>query len=199
MTAVNPSLEAQLEKANRKFMRKFWGCFLISAAIYVLCLIFDDAAASISKWVAHYVPSIAKLNAPNVGLNGFAGKYFGVAICIFPFLLLWFCWNENVFLRFRVSQPKSGRGFIETLFFVYILGIPMIAFFFFTLYAAPIDMPVQPRLSGQVALHIMINTYLGLLVFGATVITGMALFGAVLIGSLWLPFSALYQTYFQRK
>ena len=182
----------------KKLDRKLFVCWGITVSVYFLCLLFDGLAHSISLWTAKYIPSIAKLNTEPAPLNGFTGNFFGVASLLIPFYLLSFGWQENILMRFRHLQPKSGRGLIETIVVVYVLGLPFLSLVFFIFYAAPLELSDNPRLSGQVVLHNMLNSYFGLFVFGTVLIPALALLAAIFIAYIWLPFSAVIY-YFSTK
>jgi hypothetical protein len=175
--------------ANKKLNRKIFICWAIAALTFLLCLLFDTWANSISLWTAKYIPSVAKLTTKPSLLGGFTGKYFGVACLLIPIFSLVYMWRENVLARFRYAQPRSGRSLFEAVIFVYVLGLPFIALLFFVLYIAPIEIAADPRLSGQVVLHVMLNSYLGLFIFGTLLITFLPVISATFIGFLWLPFA----------
>jgi hypothetical protein len=199
MILTEPTHELKAAETNKRDVKKIWYAWLLTAIVFILCLIFDDAAHSISMWTAKFIPSVAKLNVPGAALNGLAGKYFGVVALFLPLILIFYVWKESITFRFKVGLIRTGRGFVEALVMIYFLGIPLFAFFFFIFYAAPFDMPVQPRLSGQHVLYLMLNTYPGLFIFGTVLATFIPLFGAFILGFLWLPFSAFHQTFFKRK
>jgi hypothetical protein len=176
---------------NKRLNIRIIFCCVFTAIVYLLCLVFGGLAQSISSWTANYIPSVAKLNVNHSLLNGFTGKFFGVSVFLIPFFLLVYVWREEVLIRFRYGQPKSGRGMFETVILLYVLCIPFICLVFFIFYAAPLEIPANPRLSGQLVLHVMLSTYIGLFVFGILLIPTLAILAALLIACIWLPFSAV--------
>jgi hypothetical protein len=190
--AFNSSLAAaKVAAANKKMGRKFLACWALACLVYFFCLVFGDAALRISSWTAQYIPSVAKLNAPGAANNGLAGKFFGVVTPLMFAFAIFYIWGEDVLLRFRYAWPRTGRSFVETIIWVYFLGLPFIGLAFWVFYEAPFQQPAVPRLSGQHVLHLMLNTHIGLLVFGALLAALLPAFGTLALASLWLPFAAL--------
>jgi hypothetical protein len=196
---MNQTDEAIVTAANKKLNRKFIFCWAITATIYFLCLLFDGLAENISLWTAKYIPSISKLTVKPSPLNGFTGKFLGVACLLMPIFLITYIWREKILLRFKYFQPKTGRGLTETLIVGYLLGLPLVGLIFFIFYAAPIDIPADPRLSGQLVLHAMLNTHSGLFVFGTLLITLLPAIAAIAIAYIWLPFSAAIHHFLNKE
>lgn len=193
------ALRRQMEVANRQMMRKFWLIAIVVVLIFFFCLLFDGTATAISRWSATYVPSVAKLRQSPTEIGFLPANYFGVLAVLMPAFVIWLAWGEDPRMRWRYGAQQSGRGPIEFLLMLYFLGLPFCIFFLFAMYAAPIEMPVQPRLWGQHVVHLMLNTYLGLLFLGGIAALGSALFGAVSLFYSLLPLAAINNLLFKRE
>ena len=187
--ATEREMEQRLTILNKQLLKKLWWCWLVAIGLFALCLLFNDFAFAIASWTAKYIPSIGKLLQPGMALEKLAGRYFGVLAFFLPLFVIAIIWREDIRIRFLSTSKKPGKSILKNFAFVYCLGIPFLVFFLAVFYAAPFDMPTEPRLAGQYALHFMIATYPGLLLFGSVLGLSIAVFSALLIGYLWLPFS----------
>lgn len=182
-------MDQRLMVLNQKLLRKLWWCWLLAVGLFALCLLLNDVACAIASWTANYIPSIEKLLQPGMALNNLAGKYFGVLATFLPIFVIAIIWREDIRVRILSTSRKPGNSCLNNLVFVYFLGFPALVFILAVFYAAPFDMPTEPRLAGQYALHFMTSTYPGLLLFGSVIGISISVFSALLIGYLWLPFS----------
>lgn len=198
MKCANSDLRLQIDKANQQMMRKFWAMASVIAATFFLCLLFDGMAAAISRWSATYIPSIAKLRQAPTGIGFAPANFFGVVAVLIPAFAIWLAWGEDPHLRWRYGAVISGRGLTESTLMLYLLGLPFCLFFIFMMYAAPIEMPPQPRLWGQHIVHLMLNTHLGLFALGIMAAISTVLFGMVSLISISLPFAAIKKHFTQR-
>ena len=192
-------LDLRLAALNQKLLRKLWWCWVVAIALFFLSLLFNDFAFAIATWTAEYIPSIEKLLQPGMALEKLAGKYFGVLVCFLPIFVLAIVWREDIRIRFLSTAKKPGKSILKNFIGVYFLFIPLVIFFLAVFYAAPFDMPTVPRLAGQHVLHFMIATYPGLLLFGSALGMSIAIFTALLIGYLWLPFSMAIHYFLNEK
>ncbi|MEO8122095.1 MAG: hypothetical protein ABI606_22565 [Rhodoferax sp.] len=182
-------MDQRLAILNQQLLRKLWWCWLVAVGLFALCLLFNDVAFTVASWTAQFIPSIEKLLQPGMALEKLAGKYFGVLVFFLPLFVVVISWREDIRIRFLSTSKKPGKSILKNFIFVYFLGIPFVLLFLTVFYAAPFDMPGEPRLAGQHALHFMIATYPGLLLFGSVLGISIAVFSTLLIGYLWLPFS----------
>lgn len=182
-------MDQRLTILNQQLLKKIWWCWLVAVGLFVVCILFNDVTFAIATWAAKYMPSIEKLLQPGMALENLAGKYFGVLALCMPLFVIAIIWREDIRTRFMSTSTKPGKSIVKNFAFVYFLGIPALAFILAIFYFAPFDMPAEPRLAGQHALYFMIATYPGLLLFGSVLGISIAVFSALLIGYIWLPFS----------
>lgn len=191
MKHTNSELRLQLDKANQQMMRKFWAMASVIVATFFFCLLFDGTAAAISHWSATYIPSVAKLNQAPTAIGFAPANFFGVVAVLIPAFVIWLAWGEDPHLRWRYGAVVAGRGLTEFTLMLYLLGLPFCLFFIFMMYAAPIEMPPQPRLWGQHIVHLMLNTHLGLFALGSLAAISTVLFGVFFLIYISLPFAAI--------
>jgi len=191
MKLSDEEVRRQVTVANERMVRKFKVIGVIIALTFFVCVAFDGPTNAVAHWAAAYVPSVAKLFKNPTSLGTMPARFFGVVAVLVPALAIWLAWGEDVRTRWRYGQMRSGRGPTESLLMVYLLGVPFSVFVLFVMYAAPIDMPAQPRLWGQHIVYLMHNTYLGLLILGGIATFSTALFAAVLVFCFWLPVSSI--------
>jgi hypothetical protein len=187
--ATEREMDQRLAILNQQLLKKLWWCWLAAVGLFASCILFNDLAFAIATWTAHYVPSVEKLLQPGMALDKLAGKYFGVFVLFLPLFVIALIWREDIRIRFLSTSMKPGKSIVKNFGFVFFLGIPFLFFILAVFYFAPFDMPTEPRLAGQHALHFMIATYPGLLLFGSVLGISIAVFSALLVGYLWLPFS----------
>lgn len=180
-----------MTEANKKMMRKLWRVYAAIVFTFFVCLVFEAAANAVARLSALYIPSVAKLMQAPSAIGVLPANYFGVLAILMPAFIVWLAWGENAHMRWRYGKLQSGRGPTEVVLFAYLLALPFCIFILYLMYEAPIDMPTQPRLWGQHVLHLMLNTYLGLLIFGSIAAVGAALFAAVTSFYFWLPISLI--------
>jgi len=189
-----------MKELDRRLEWKLLGCLMFAVCVFFGCLVFRDASLSVATWTAQYVPSVAKLLLPSVGVEQFAGRYFGALAVCFPVFVAVLIWNEDI--RFRVTflaEARRGNGLISNLAALYLLGVPIAAATLFVIYEAPFDLPHAPRLAGQYALHWMISSGLGMMILGSVLSVVASMFAAILVGLAWLPFSALFHSFFREN
>lgn len=199
MKISDSELRTRMTLANKKMIQKFWAVWLAIIVVFFFCLVFKQTATAIAHWSAAYVPSVAKLTQDPTAIGNLPGTYFGVLAVLMPVFVIWLAWGEDPRMRWRYGKMQSGRGPVEFLLMLYLLGIPFCIFFLYVMYAAPIEMPAQPRLWGQHLVYLMLNTYLGLLVFGGVAAFGTALFGSVTLFYFLLPFAAIKNSLLKGK
>ncbi len=199
MTISDTELRSRMTLANKKMVQKFWAIWLAIIVAFFFCLIFKETATAIAHWSAAYVPSVAKLMQDPTAIGNLPGIYFGVLAVLMPVFVIWLVLGEDPRMRWRYGRMQSGRGETEFLLMLYLLGIPFCIFFLYVMYAAPIEMPAQPRLWGHHLVHLMLNTHLGLLAFGGVATFGTALFGSVISFYFLLPFAAIKHSLFKKK
>jgi hypothetical protein len=124
-------------------------------------------------------------------------NYLGLLAVLMPAFVIWLVWGEDPRMRWRYGSLQSGRGPTEYLLMLYLLGVPFGLFFLYVVYAAPFDMPVKPHLWGQHVVYLMLNTHLGLLVFGTIGALSTAALGAFLVFYLMLPLAAIKNIFFK--
>lgn len=188
---MDHELQNKVTKANAQMLRKFWVIGFAIIATLVYCIVAPHSAAVISDWVAIYVPSIAKLVVNQTGIGNLPANFFGVLTFLMPAFLVLLTWGESPLLRWRYGLIQSGRSPSEFLLTGYLLLFPFGLFVLYVMYAAPIELPSQPRLWGQHVIHLMINTYAGLFVFGGIAIFATAVVGAAVVFCFLLPLSAI--------
>jgi hypothetical protein len=191
-------MDKRLAVLNQQLLKKLWWCWLVCVGLFPACIYFNEIALASATWTAQYVPSVAKLLHPDMALERLAGKYFGVIALFLPVFVTVLVWREDIRTRFLSTSTKPGKSIAKNLIFVYFAGIPVLLFILAVLYFAPFDMPTHPRLAGQYALHFMIATYPGLLLFGSVLGCSIAVFSALLVGYIWLPFSIAGHHFLER-
>jgi hypothetical protein len=186
--SVNPSLQQKMTKA---FDRKFFLVLIGFSIVYALCILFGSLTNDLAEVVAKYIPSLDVIKERSKSLDGLAFRYFGVGYALVPLFVVTLLWGENVAHRFSVHSPQTGRSRMELYFTIYVLGIPALLFFIFLALFAPFTVSSQSKLFGAQVLNVMMESAIGLYIFG-TLALG-ALTGAVVLlaFSVWLPFSSV--------
>lgn len=196
---TNEKLREQMVEANKKMVGKFWWIYAAIVLTFFVCLVFQVAASAVAKWSALYIPSVAKLLQAPSAIGALPANYFGVLAILMPAFIFWLAWGEDARIRWRYGKLQSGRGPTEFLLFGYFLALPFGIFFLYMMYEAPIEMPAQPRLWGQHVLHLMLNTHIGLLMFGSIAAFGTALFATFVLFYFWLPISLINNLLFKGR
>ncbi len=127
-------------------------------------------------------------------MGNVAGRYFGLAVLFVPVAAVFFVWQQDLLARAKIGLRRTGSIWKYVLV-MYFLGVPLCAFILALMYFAPFELPTDPRLSGQIIAHAMINTYPGLLTFGSVAILSAALFLFMMLASFLTPFLALASWY----
>jgi hypothetical protein len=179
-------------KEQSVYNKRFLHCWIVNLLIYAIALVFEKQLTPLASSMSGYIPSIQMLNIGNQ-MERFAAKYFALCTLVLPIMTVYLAWGQNPLERIRAGAVIRKTPLWKTIFFL-ALGLPFCLLILFILYAAPIPMPETPRLSGQHALHLMTNTYLGLLVLGSVLMIGILIFilGALCVALL--PFFYLFSS-----
>lgn len=187
-------IELQIQAANRILVRKIWIIVLIVIGTFLTCALLDEPAFSISKWAAAYVPSVAKLWKDQTSLGSLPAKFFGVSVMLVPAFAIWLMWAQDPNIRLRAALIQSGKSKTELLLMQYFLGFPFGVFCIFLLYAAPFEVPKRGSSIGQSIFNLMLETHIGLLLFGGIAILATTLISSFLVIYLWLPLFSIYKS-----
>ena len=159
---------------------------MASILMCVLGLAFESSLSSLSQLMSSYVPSIEKLHSGHPS-ERFAAGYFSLMLLFIPPMVGYLLWGEHPLGRFRYTAAANGRG-IGNVIGVIALGVPLLLALFFLLYAAPIEMPATPHLSGQHVLALTLGSFIGVLVFGPLLILGVVIYLVIVLFLIALPF-----------
>lgn len=188
------SLHHEITKSNHIFTKKLLMCWSLTIAAFFFSIIFDVAINALTHIVAAYIPSISKLLNKGTLNSLCAANYFSLVALLLPAMTLLLIWKEDILLRTRFGAEqlaRHGRGPIERIFLVYVLGVPSIIFILYVFYAAPFSLPERPHLFGQHVINFMLNSKFGLLIFGSVCAVAAALFSVFAIGLFWWPIAYL--------
>lgn len=197
MKFSDAAVRDQMVLVNSRMQKRFWliGGFMLVA--FAFCVVAFDTAVTIARWIGAIVPSVGKLSQSPTRIGLLPAAYFGVLAALMPVFVAWLAWGNDPRLRWRHGAKQTGRGSTEFLLMLYLLGMPFCVAFLYFVYVAPLEIPDTPRLWGQHAIYLMLNTHLGLLVLGTIAALGTVAIGATCLIYLLLPFVALFHLLFK--
>ncbi|MGH9876384.1 MAG: hypothetical protein ACREBU_08975 [Nitrososphaera sp.] len=177
---------SNIDNANRVLSRRIlllWGGTIILFFVSLPDIWIVDA---IAEKIAAYFPVVKGQLEKGTRISSVAGRFFCLGVLTVPVATLFLLWGQDILGRARVGASRSG-GRWKYLFTVFVIGIPFCVSMLALIYFAPIEVPQNPHLMGQVVAHSMTNTYLGLLVFGSIGIVGTTLLFFFLLSFVALP------------
>ena len=119
--------------------------------------------------VARFVPMVKGLMASNLKTWNLAAKYFSLMGAFLPFFLIWIVWEDDVVARCRYGWSRMRAGPLQTLGFVYFVGLPSIFFVVYLVFMAPFGYSDKPGNFGQTIFYILLNSEIGLALLGSFV------------------------------
>jgi hypothetical protein len=182
-----PSLRELNKVMTRKIFFVWGGAFFL----FLLCFTGLHGLTAIARQIANFFPFVSDQFQKATPIGDFAATYFGLAV---PLVLGSTCYlltGQDIVTRARAGIENSG-GVLKYFLVVCLLGIPFCVLMLGLIYFAPIDVPQNPRLFGQIVVHTMINSYAGLLIFGSIAIVAAALLLSILVSYFLIPFLFLY-------
>lgn len=186
------NLNLYIKEANKRFVRVMSIQWLFMMILFFACLLCERHLIGLARWAAEYVPAIDWQLTRGTTAGDLAGTYFGVAALLLPIMVLTLIWRQSALKRLRFGLSRFGGG-MRAIIFVYFVGIPFLLFLLFTFYAAPFGVSENPRLAGQHVANLMLNTPLGLLIFGSLLLIVNAILIAMLLALLWFPFALVIE------
>lgn len=187
---MNKNTKPIKSESDTRLGRKCLWIWIALQMLVLIVLVFHKNLEFISNFVGGFFPSVSKLNAK--GAQEIAAVYFSVCVLVAPLLLVYLVWNENALIRMQETAKRNSRSATKTIFII-LLGFPFLLGVIALVYFAPFEITESPRLSGQLALHFMINTKLGLLLLGPLFAFGLVLNTSLIYFLSSLPFLYLFK------
>lgn len=185
---ADPLLQHKMTKA---FDRKFFFLLIGFSFIYFLCILFDSLANDLAAMLAKYIPALEVIKERSKSIDGLAFRYFGIGYAFVPVFVAMLLWGENVAHRFNVHSSQTGRSRLELYFLIYVLGLPALLFCIFLAIFAPFTVSSQSKLFGAQVLNLMMESAVGLYIFGTLALGCLTMAFVLLVFYMWLPFSSL--------
>jgi hypothetical protein len=120
-------------------------------------------------------------------MGNLVANYFSIIFALLPALVFIQAWRENFLQRVVATAKRKGRSVLGSVLAACMLGGISSAFMLYMMYAAPGTTSDKPILYGQRIAYLMVNTEIGLLVFGSTGGIGAVLFLAFAYGVIQIP------------
>ena len=185
---VDPLLQRKMTKA---FDRKFFFLLVGFSVIFFMCMLFDSLSNDLATMLAKHIPALDVIKERSKSIEGLAFRYFGISYAFVPIFVVMLLWGENVAHRFSVHSSQTGRSRLELYFLIYVLGIPALLFCIFLAIFAPFTVSSQSKLFGAQVLNVMMESVIGLYVFGTLALGCLTIALVLLVFYMWLPFSSL--------
>ena len=191
------SLEEEMTARNVVMTRRIvsWSlCIFAFFAVKLLGASLDGFTAV----VASYMPSVQKVYSSSRPMDLLVARYVAVLTPMVMLMAAYLMWGESVRKRVEfgaLRMERVGRGKVERLVIMYVLGLPFVGGILFLLFAAPINLPERSHLYGQNVIHLMLRTEFGLLLFGSTAAVAAALLVLIFFFSTTHPLLIAYSRF----
>jgi hypothetical protein len=167
--ARTAALEKEMEDTKKRAGRRMAEAMALVALSYFYCLIFENQAEIISKWLSKYIPIIEKLHrGTEIGI--LPANFFSINILISPILAIRIVWESNSVPALKYAANSYNVNISTYVLFLLLFGIPIYGYIIYSIFQG--NPPIQKSNAGRCGncLYWTTNTHIGLFIIGGLLI-----------------------------